>query len=216
MVSEASLHPRTPQPTARLEPKEIDVPASAPPLYQLKITLDDIRPPVWRLLLVPADVKLSDLHEIIQAAFDWGDYHLHVFTSDGVDYGVPSPDDWQPVRDERRARLKDLLKRPRDRMTYVYDFGDSWEHRIVLEKVLPADPAQTVPTCLGGKRACPPEDCGGAWGYAEFLRSIADPAHEQHDEYLEWVGGAFDPEEFSREVVNISLGAIRRKPRARA
>lgn len=192
------------------------MPASAPLLYQLKITLDDIRPPVWRRLLVPADVKLSDLHEIIQAAFDWEGYHLHVFTFDGVDYGVPSPDDWQPVRDERRVRLKDLLKKPKDRMMYEYDFGDSWEHRIVLEKVLPGDPAQTVPTCLGGRRACPPEDCGGPWGYEEFLRAIADPAHEEHDEYLKWVGGAFDPEEFSREVVNISLRAIGRKPRDRA
>jgi hypothetical protein len=182
-------------------------------VYQLKVTLRSIRPPIWRRILVGADATLAHLHSVLQTAFGWEDYHLHMFTADGVEYGVPSPDDWRPVRDERRVKLRQVLFEPKDRLVYEYDFGDSWEHQIVLEKVLPPDAKQPVPFCAGGKRACPPEDCGGTWGYAAFLEAISDPEHPEHSEYQEWIGGTFDPEVFNRDEVNAELSVLRPQSR---
>jgi hypothetical protein len=187
-------------------------PSPATPIYQLKITLRDIRPPIWRRIQVPGDLTLGQLHRVLQIALDWSDSHLHQFKIGGAFYGVPDPDyDMMgpPMRDEKRVRLNTLLCREKDKMIYEYDFGDGWEHDIVLEKILPRQAGVHYPICLTGKRACPPEDCGGVGGYEMFLEAIQDPEHPEHDEMLEWVGGEFDPEAFDLEVVNRALKSLK-------
>jgi hypothetical protein len=166
--------------------------------YQLKITLRYIRPPIWRRIEVPSDVTLDELHLILQAAMGWTNSHLHQFKVGKIYYGEPSIDEFSDLnlKDESKARLHRVLSRPKQKMIYEYDFGDGWEHEILLEKVLQPDSGVRYPRCLGGARACPPEDCGGTGGYMNFLEAISDPEHEEHDEYLDWIGGEFDPEKF--------------------
>jgi hypothetical protein len=175
------------------------------PIYQIKITLQDSKPPIWRRLLVSSDTLLSQLHQIIQTAMSWWDSHLHQFIVGDVYYGVPTPDAWYEVKDERRAKLNQIAPQEKSRFVYEYDFGDDWLHVILVEKILPPDPAQKLPVCIKGKRACPPEDVGGIWGYETFLEAISDSEHEEHDEYLVWVGGAFDPAAFDMDAVNEQL-----------
>ncbi len=174
-------------------------------IYQLKITLKGIRPPIWRRVLTPGNITLAKLHAIIQAAMGWSDAHLHQFTIAGIDYGVPDPEYGGDVKSERRARLNQLVAAPKAKFEYWYDFGDDWRHEILVEKILPAESAVRYPVCLTGKRACPPEDCGGIWGYEEFLAAMADPANAQHEELREWIGGDFDPEAFDLAGVNEAL-----------
>lgn len=184
--------PRRPDPA---EPPS-SRPAKGDSVYQLKVTLLDTKPPIWRRLLVDGANTLDHLHEVIQAAFGWWNYHLHEFEVGRARYGTPDPDnDWgEPARDERRTRL-DAIASEGTSFRYTYDFGDNWDHRVVIEKVLaPAD--IVVPACTGGRRACPPEDCGGTWGYRELLAILADPSHPEHDERVEWLGGPFDPRAF--------------------
>lgn len=187
------------------------MPAADPnsPVYQLRVTLQDVRPPVWRRFQVRSDTTLYKLHQILQVVMGWTNSHLHLFTIAGKDYGEPDPEFEMDIASERRVRLFQLITRPRSKFTYEYDFGDSWEHDLVLEHILPADPAVRYPVCLAGARACPPEDCGGAPGYAELLEALRDPQHEEHDELLEWVGGSFDPEAFDLAIVNRGLRRIR-------
>jgi Plasmid pRiA4b ORF-3-like protein len=173
-------------------------------VYQLKATILDTKPPVWRRLVVPEDLTLSRLHDVLQAAFDWWDYHLHEFEIGGERYGVDDGEDWQPPKDERRTRLRSVAGEGSS-FLYVYDFGDWWRHKIVVEKVIAAQPGARYPACVGGRRACPPEDCGGPWGFSEFLAAIRDPAHEEHESMLEWVGGHFDPEAFDPADVKSRL-----------
>lgn len=179
------------------------------PVYQLKITLKDSKPPIWRRLLVPGDTTLARLHRIIQEAMGWWDYHLHQFIVGGVYYGEPSPDDWHEVNDERRIRLSQIAPSEKSRFVYEYDFGDDWIHTVQVEKVLPPNPEQKLPVCVKGKRACPPEDVGGIWGYDSFLEAISDPNHEEHASYLEWIGGSFDPEAFDVDEANARLQKLR-------
>jgi hypothetical protein len=136
----------------------------------------------------------------------WTDSHLHQFIVDGVDYGVPDPE-WPELemQSERRVKLGQIVRAVKDHFVYEYDFGDSWEHVIVVEKVLPAEPGVRYPVCLAGKRACPPEDVGGVWGYAEFVEAIRQPRHPEHRTMLTWVGGSFDPEAFDLQAVNQAL-----------
>ena len=180
-------------------------------ICQLKITLRYMRPPVWRRVQVPSDITLAKLHRIIQVAMGWYDSHLHQFIVGERYYGVPSIDEFSELEltDEKKARLSQVLSKSKQKMVYEYDFGDGWEHEILLEKVLQTDPGVRYPRCMGGARACPPEDCGGVGGYANFLQAISDPNHEEHDEYLEWIGGEFDPEKFDLDLVNRELKAIR-------
>jgi hypothetical protein len=193
--------------------KEVQMPrkvAAAPSrVYQLKISLKDSKPPIWRRVEVADDITLAKLHAIIQAAMGWTNSHLHMFTAGGVSYRVPHPDDFMEVRSERTARLNALLAEPKQKLSYEYDFGDSWNHEVLLEKVLPPEPGATYPRCTAGKRACPPEDCGGVWGYADFVEAIADPEHPEHEELLEWVGGEFDPERFDIVEANVALRSLR-------
>ncbi len=171
-------------------------------VYQLKITLRNSQPPIWRRVLVPGKFSLYQLHEVIQIAMGWMGGHLHQFHIDGDYYGIPHPDDWESVIDERHHALSKIAQEEKRRFVYEYDFGDSWEHEILVEKILPPEPGVKYPICIKGKRACPPEDVGGAWGYEEFLEAIHNPDHEEHDMYTEWLGEDFDPEEFDLEMTN--------------
>jgi len=182
------------------------------PIYQLKITLREIRPPIWRRVLTPGAVSLHKVHKIIQIVMGWMDCHLHCFTVDGVTYSYPEPDsDWEDSGDldSRRVKLMQIAPQARRKFLYEYDFGDTWEHDILVEKILPPEPGAKYPVCVAGKRACPPEDVGGVWGYAEFLKAIRDPEHREHASYLEWLGRPFDPEAFDLEGVNQLLRRIR-------
>jgi hypothetical protein len=181
------------------------------PIYQIKVTLKDTKPPIWRRLLVRSDSTLGDLHTIIQAAMGWWDYHLHQFIVGEIYYGVPDPeyDDYLEMRDEQNITLGQVAPREGARFDYEYDFGDGWEHQVLVEKILPPEPGASYPLCIKGRRACPPEDVGGTWGYADFLDAIRDPEHPEHDSYLEWIGGEFDPEDFDLEEVNGALSELR-------
>jgi hypothetical protein len=180
-------------------------------IYQLKITLKYMRPPVWRRVQVASEITLAKLHRVIQEVMGWYDSHLHQFIVGATYYGVPSPDDFSEleIKDERRVRVSQVLSKPKRKIVYEYDFGDGWEHEIVLEKILPSESKTRYPVCLGGARACPPEDCGGVGGYVDFFQAISDVDHEEHDEMLEWIGGEFDPEEFDLDLVNQGLKTIR-------
>ena len=176
-----------------------------PPIYQLKVTLKGARPPIWRRIQVPSNVTLARLHRVIQVSMGWYNAHLHQFTISGVGYGEPSPDDWESVKDERRFRLSAVVRTEKTKFLYDYDFGDGWDHEILVEKILPNEAGLEQAICLKGARACPPEDVGGVWGYASFLETIGDPDHPEHDEMLEWVGGDFDPEAFDAEATTKAL-----------
>lgn len=181
-------------------------------VYQLKITLRDFRPPIWRRALVAGHYTLADLHWVVQFAMGWTDSHLHHFKVGETYYSLPIPGtDWEDTHEEdsRKMRLDQIAPRAKMKFMYEYDFGDSWEHDILVEKILPPDPKMKHPVCLTGKGACPPEDVGGAWGYAEFLEAINDPEHEEHESYLEWVGGEFDPKAFDLEAANKALKRLK-------
>lgn len=181
---------------------------SSGPVYEIKITLQDSRPPIWRRVQLPASITLSKLHRVLQIVMGWEDCHLHLFTAGGARYGVPDPDDWAEVKSERAVPLSRILQKPKDRLDYEYDFGDAWALRVVVEKILP-DQELKFPVCVAGKRAGPPEDSGGVWGYEETLEIVRDPQHPEHEDRLEWLGDDFDPEEFDLEAVNQELRRLR-------
>jgi hypothetical protein len=173
-------------------------------VYQLKITLRDVKPPVWRRVEVK-DCSLADLHDVIQICMGWDGGHLHAFEIGGEQYSAPDLDGATDAEDASKVKLSKVVGWGIKKFTYTYDFGDNWEHVIEVEKELPAEPGVAYPRCVAGKRACPPDDCGGPWGYADFLEAIQDPKHPEHEELLEWAGGEFDPEHFDIEAVNEEL-----------
>lgn len=174
-------------------------------VLQIKVTLADIRPPIWRRLQVPADLTLDLLHLVIQAAMGWENYHMHVFSTPAGDHG--QRDSELGHGDERKVPLYAVAPAAGDKIAYTYDFGDDWVHRIETEKILPKEPGTAYPHCVTGRRACPPEDCGGPRGYANFLEAITGPKHEQHEELLEWIDGPFDPHHLDIEDINKLLTA---------
>jgi len=176
-------------------------------VYQMKVTLEDISPPISRRIQVTNDTTLGKLHSILQIIMGWSNYHLHEFVIDGVSYGVPDKETL--FENEKNVRLSKVVSEEKTKFAYIYDFGDYWQHKILIEKILPLEPDMQYPICIKGKRACPPEDCGGAGGYEEFLETIRDPNHPEHDEMLEWAGGSFDPEAFDIAEINRELGKIR-------
>jgi pRiA4b ORF-3-like protein len=178
--------------------------ASKAPL-SLKVTLHDTEPPVWRRLLIPGEMTLGDLHQAIQAAMGWDDDHLHTFDIAGREYG--DPDGVDDVADEERLTLNEVLNSGVSRFTYTYDFGDNWQHKVLIERPRRPLEAGRYPTCIAGERNCPPEDCGGPWGYKDLLAVLADPAHPEYSERVEWVGEDFDPAEFAIEEANARLAA---------
>jgi hypothetical protein len=179
------------------------------PIYQLKVTLRETKPPIWRRIQVSGDITLSKLHQILQVVMGWTDSHLYQFVvGDRFTreyYGEPDPNLGGDVKSARRMKLNRVASAEKDRFIYEYDFGDSWEHQIVVEKILPAAIGVRYPICLGGKRACPPEDCGGIWGYAELLEAIQAPDEPGHADRMEWLGDDFDPERFDLDEVNLLL-----------
>jgi hypothetical protein len=176
--------------------------------YQIGVTLRGSEPPIWRRLLVPAALRLSELHTVLQVAMGWHDDHLHQFVAGKRRYGVPDHDGWSQTLDERTVTLGQVLQRPKQSLVYEYDFGDGWEHEVVLEQGVAADPELRLPRCLTGEGACPPEDVGGIWGYRELLQALQDPGHPEHEEYLEWVDEGFDPATFSAAAVNEVLARL--------
>jgi hypothetical protein len=184
-------------------------------IYQLKITLLGTRPPIWRRVLVPADLTLAQFHDVIQVAMGWENDHLHEFRVGRQRYGIPDPmDDFMggtACISEKKVRLSDVLSRKGSRAEYTYDFGDTWEHSIVVEKVLSPEPGTAYPVCTAGERRGPPEDCGGPGGYYDLLEAIRDPEHERHEEMLEWVDEDFDPDAFSVDDVNRRLAPPQRR-----
>jgi hypothetical protein len=182
---------------------------SAAPIHQLKVVLLGSKPVIWRRLQVPGNAPLGWLHAVLQTAMGWTNSHLHHFLTEDARYtdlrfvedaGLGGP----PDRDEQKARLSEIASQEGASFGYEYDFGDSWEHEITVERILPpgfgfAEAAH----CLGGARACPPEDCGGIWGYAELLRVLKNPKHPEHRSMKDWLGrpfeaGAFDPAHINR------------------
>ena len=186
------------------------------PLYQLKITLRGSKPPIWRRVVVRADMTLDRLHTIIQVALGWTNSHLHQFIAGSgfarAFYGRPDPQFdamGGGTLNEKRYTVADLAPVARRKFIYEYDFGDSWEHEVVAEKILPPDPAFKHPACLAGANACPPEDCGGIGGYYGLLEILADPKHPEHEQMKGWIGGEWKAEEFSVQGVNTVFKRLR-------
>jgi Plasmid pRiA4b ORF-3-like protein len=179
--------------------------STTPVVYQIKVTLKGSRPPIWRRMQVINDTTLAQLHRLLQCVMGWEDAHLYQFVVSGIRYGDPRLLGELDAEDARTVPLATLGLCEKRKFLYEYDFGDSWEHELLVEKILPRDEGKRYPVCLTGKRTCPPEDCGGIWGYASFLEAIRDPEHPEHDEMLEWVGGEFDPDIFDLDEVNREL-----------
>jgi hypothetical protein len=195
--------------------KKSPKPASpgAPSLVQLKIALVWLEPQVWRSVVVPADTTLDVLHDVIQVAMGWEFSHLHQFIHgtgrNAVCFGPQKEFAAAETCDEASATVEQLAPRTRSSFHYEYDFGDSWIHKITREKTLPPDPSFKHPICLEGARACPPEDCGGFYGYADKLDILADPKHEEYEEIAEWMGEDWNAEAFDLKKVNARLKKIR-------
>lgn len=192
--------------------------AHGPAILQVKIALLDIEPAIWRRVLVPAEMTLDQLHEVIQAAFGWWNYHLHQYLIDGKRYALPDPeyddDLLPPSLDERSVQIRDLLAA--SSIVYEYDFGDDWKHLVEIESVAMAhEPGVRYPICTGGERACPREDCGGPPGYERLLEALADPMHEEHAELKRWAGRRYDPEKFDLAAANRALRKLHKRPPTR-
>jgi len=179
--------------------------AAAKETVTLRVELAPIEPLIWRRIQVPWDIPLPNPHGVLQCVMGWQDSHLHAFQIGSVEFGIPDEADELGMKDERRVRLDQALGKSVREFSYIYDFGDHWEHRLVVEEIGPAEPDRPCPLCLAGERACPPEDVGGPPGYANFLAGIRQPDHPEHEEILRWIGGAFDPEGFDLNSVNRAL-----------
>jgi hypothetical protein len=189
----------------------------APSIHVLHVELMGIQPAIWRELHVLSDTPLSKLHDVLQEAFGWTHSHMHVFedtsrqqyghraAGDAEDFSFGGP----PLRDERKYTVADIAPRARNIFGYIYDFGDDWVHRVRVKKVQPTEPGRKYPACTAGERAAPPDDCGGIPGYERLLEILQDPEHEEHEEMLEWVGGAFDPEAFDLNATDKAVRAVR-------
>lgn len=193
-------------------------PAKSPEIFQIKLTLRDVEPTVWRRILVPESFSLNRLHQAIQAVMLWLDYHLHEFEVGNrryADQQGEEPDAFgEGLSNDRNIRLRDIAARGVERFSYVYDFGDDWRIDVAIEKTVPAKAGVVYPVLAGGARAAPPEDCGGPYGYMEFVAALADENHPAHKEMLEWRDGEpFDPEDMQAEFVDIVLGRVRRARR---
>jgi len=180
-------------------------------VYQLKVTLDGIRPLIWRRIQVRGDITLFKLHKILQVVMGWQDYHLHQFVINGESYSVISieadmlGDDF---KDEKKFRLKRVIPGEKFKFTYEYDFGDGWDHTILVEKILRPAEELKAPVCLKGKRSVPPEDCGGKGGYHKVLKALKNPSRPENAQLLEWLD-KYDPEYFDADKVNERLKKIR-------
>jgi hypothetical protein len=209
-----------------------------PRARQLRITLLGTKPKIWRRVLLPADVSLGDLHAVIQVAMGWEDAHLHEFTRRGKKLTRKEEDELRRradkldvdlreltgertfsdpsfelefAEDEFAVQLAEVAPAARSKLSYLYDMGDSWEHEVLVEKLIEPEPGTPILQCLGGEGACPPEDSGGVWGYYDKLDALKDPDHEIHDEAVDWLGDDFDPDAFDVARVNRDLFATCRR-----
>jgi hypothetical protein len=204
-------------------------------IYELKITLRGSKPPIWRRIAVATDIRLSNLHQVIQVVMGWGNYHLHQFVIRNHRAKLTREElsslSWQEryeklikcrdrcwsdprmelegAEDEKKMKLCDMAPAVKSNFIYEYDFGDGWEHEIKVVKIGPPVEGVKYPVCIAGKLACPPEDCGGIWGYYDMLEILKNPKHKQHKEFVEWIGGKFDPECFNLDEVNATLRRLR-------
>jgi hypothetical protein len=190
---------------------------SAAAIARLKITLDEVEPAVLRRVEVPFDIRLDRLHLVIQAAMGWTNSHLYEIRAGEVGWSTPDPYG-REVRDAGKARLDAVLEdMGTKKLTYLYDFGDGWEHTIRIERLIDAEPGAAYPRLIEASGRCPPEDVGGPWGYAEFLDAIDDPEHERHAEFKEWVAEDFDPNDVQTDRLTADVAALAkrwsRKPR---
>jgi hypothetical protein len=184
---------------------------SADTIARLKISLDDAKPAVLRRVEVPFDIRLDRLHLTIQAAMGWTNSHLYEIRAGNVGWSTPDPDaDWaSDFIDARKARLGDILEDIGTKtLAYLYDFGDGWEHTIKIEHLADPEPGVLYPRLIEVSGRCPPEDCGGPWGYAELLEAIKDPKHERHAELTEWIGYDFDPDADNAEGLSAEVAAL--------
>lgn len=179
-------------------------------IYSLRVELTRIEPLIWRRLLVRGSTTLVGLHAALQVTMGWTNSHLHSFTFGDVRYGVPDEIYGPTMRDERGQTLAKVLGETHREFGYTYDFGDDWEHRIVVEALSKARAEFHYPICVAGERACPPEDVGGPPGYQDFLEALLDASHPKHSQYLRWIGGVFDPEGCDINAVNRALAKLRR------
>jgi len=177
-------------------------------IYQLKILLKESKPLIWRRCLVPGNFTLEKLHKVIQIVMGWGNAHLHEFRVGDVSYSEPDADLGEHVKDQKKVTLSEIAPKDRTQFTYLYDFGDSWSHEIIIEKIIPWQKKIQYPHCIDGERACPPEDCGGIWGYKDLLRALKNPKTQEQKELVEWVGD-FNPLLFDVNDINTELKKIK-------
>ena len=181
-------------------------------IYQIKVGLLETNPIVWRRFLVPSSVTLHRLHLILQCVMGWGNYHLYRFQHGKNEYGEPDPENELyelSFINSSRTKLGDIVTAERSLFLYEYDFGDRWEHHLLVERISEREDNKRYPLCLDGENACPPEDCGGPYGYAETLKIIQNPAHEEYNSTKTWLGEGFNPEKFDIALVNRRLLSIR-------
>lgn len=177
--------------------------------YQLQVSLKGSKPKIWRRFIVPATIRLPQFHEVLQIVMGWYNCHLHEFIHQGQSYSDPETAEECDIFIEDKVPLNKLLVRPKDKLEYIYDFGDGWQHQVVLEKIVPAPKGQKY-LCVKGVLNCPIEDSGGLWGYYEKLDLLKRGKAEDEDEeaILEWIGEGFDPESFDLEWVNEQLRGL--------
>lgn len=177
-------------------------------IIQLKVTLQDTEPRIWRRVLVDRGTVFFDFHHILQIAFGWKNSHLFEFRYNNCKISEKSEDfDEDEFGDSTFidsifVALGAFLIKENQKFIYEYDFGDSWQHEIIVEKFLPADPKQKYPVCIGGEMSCPPEDCGGTHGFEQLLKIIADKKHPEYKDMMTWVGKKYDPKYFDKDAVN--------------
>lgn len=177
-------------------------------IFQIQVVLRGSKPKIWRRLLIPSGMPLPILHEVIQVSMGWENSHLHHFIKDNIYYTVKyDSDELDEVKhkDYKDLIVSDLLLNKHDRVIYVYDLGDNWEHDIFLEEITERDPLTSYPICIDGKMSCPPENCGGINGYHKILEIIKNPEHKYYENYIDWLAEDFDPEYFNLEEVNYLL-----------
>jgi len=182
-------------------------------IFQIRITLLDVEPPVWRRVLAPATLPLKRLHDTIQAAMGWLDQHMYEFRIGDRRYGDPGLGEGLEFSDDRFIKLSSVVAKGVDRFLYTYDFGDGWQHEVVIEDLRPAEPGVDYPRLVDGARRCPPEDCGGLPGFMAFLEAITNPNHPEHADALEWFGEPYDPEDIERHIIDAQLSRIARSRR---
>lgn len=180
-------------------------------VHTLKVTLRGVKPPIWRRIQVRSDATLAELSVLLEAAMGWFGGHLHAFDVSGVIYEPPDPyeDRFGHAEDEAAHRLGEVLPSVKAKMRWDYDFGDNWQHNVLVESIEAAADDANYPRCIGGRRACPPEDCGGPWGFSDLLDAIANPGHGRHDELTEWLPVDYDPSHFDADEMTADMQAPR-------